>query len=207
MKTYNVSVIIFLLAICIIAIALGYAGSKNIPAESATFVNVNASSSGLVIPQHLLNSEVENILLEVDQEYPDSIIIADKDVTLVGTEATNKFKQSISENNIDFDMDAVYSFYNLDTSAVLVDSYIVYSPASPAPYNSVTITYAELENLLNGDNDTVSYYRDLLNNSQYTLYPAENPSVFMIRQGSFELVNSSNQVNGMAVVTISTTGE
>lgn len=201
MKTYNTSVVILLLAICIIAIALGYAGSKSVPNEDATLVNVVASSAGMVIPQYLITSEVEDILLELGQEYPDSVIFADNEVTLVGNDAIDRFEQSLYENEIHFDMDAVYSFYNLDPSTMVVESYIVYLPE----YNSVTISYAELEKLVNGDNETVSYYREFLNNSRSDVYPSENTTVFAVE--GWDEYDSSNEVNGVVVFTIVSTGE
>ncbi|MDW7732130.1 MAG: hypothetical protein SCH66_06840 [Methanolobus sp.] len=202
MKTYNTSVIILLLAICIIAIALGYAGSKNIPTESATVVNVDASSAGMVIPQYLITSEVEDILLEISQEYPYSVMFADDEVTLVGYDAINRFEQSLDENEIDFDLDSVYSFYNLDNGAVLASTYIVYSPVC----GSVTISYDELDKLLNGDNETISYYRGLLNNSpSVVVYADENTTVFTVEE--WDDYNYSNEGNGVVVVTIDSTGE
>ncbi|WP_407282414.1 hypothetical protein V7O61_06175 [Methanolobus sp. WCC1] len=198
MKQYKFSVIILVLTLCIIAIALGYAGSKNIPAESATTVNIKISSAGMVIPQYMITSEVENILLEIDQEYPGSVIYSDYEVTLVDYDAINKFKQSIDENEVDFDLDSVYSFYNLDSGAVI--SNIEFSPV----YNSITISYDELDKLLNGDNDTVSYYRDLLNNSQSDiLNPDENVTTIIV----CDAYNASNGKNSVAFVTINSSGE
>lgn len=198
MKQYKFSVIILVLTLCIIAIALGYAGSKNIPAESATTVNIKISSAGMVIPQYMITSEVENILLEIDQEYPGSVIYSDYEVTLVDYDAINKFKQSIDENEVDFDLDSVYSFYNLDSGAVI--SNIEFSPV----YNSITISYDELDKLLNGDNDTVSYYRDLLNNSQSDiLNPDENVTTIIV----CDAYNASNEKNSVAFVTINSSGE
>jgi hypothetical protein len=198
MKQYKFSVIILVLTLCIIAIALGYAGSKNIPAESATTVNIKISTAGMVIPQYMITSEVENILLEIDQEYPGSVIYSDYEVTLVDYDAINKFKQSIDENEVDFDLDSVYSFYNLDSGAVI--SNIEFSPV----YNSITISYDELDKLLNGDNDTVSYYRDLLNNSQSDiLNPDENVTTIIV----CDAYNASNGKNSVAFVTINSSGE
>ncbi len=206
MKKYNTGVVVLLLAICIVAVALGYAGSKNIPSASSTVVNVDTSSAGIVIPQYLVTSEVEDILLKISMEYPDSVIFADSEVTLLGSEAVNVFNQSISENNINFDMGSVYSFYNLNASTVVASSYIVYSPVS---YNSITISYDELEKLLNGDNETISYYRELLNNSPYSpynMYPDENMSLVMVTEG-YVSSNISDKTNGVVVVSITSTGE
>jgi hypothetical protein len=200
MKKYKFSVIILVLTLCIIAIALGYAGSKNIPAEGATVVNVNISSAGMVIPQYMITSEVENILLEIEQEYPDSIIYSDYEVTLTDYDAINKFKQSIDENEIDFDLDSAYSFYNLNSGTVISNTYIKFSPV----YNSVTISYDELDKLLNGDNDTVSYYRDLLNNSQSgILDPDESVTTIIV----CDAYNASYEKNSAVFLTISSSGE
>lgn len=206
MKRYNTGVVVLLLAICIVAVALGYAGSKNIPSASSTVVNVDTSSAGIVIPQYLVTSEVEDILLKISMEYPDSVIFADSEVTLLGSEAVNVFNRSISENNINFDMGSVYSFYNLNASTVVGSSYIVYSPVS---YNSITISYDELEKLLNGDDETISYYRELLNNSPsspYNMYPGENMSLVMVTEG-YVSSNISDTTNGVVVVSITSTGE
>ncbi|WP_269850612.1 hypothetical protein [Methanosarcina horonobensis] len=61
MKAYKASAVVFLLAICIIAIALGYAGSKSIPEENSTFVAIEANSAGMIIPQYLITSEVKKM--------------------------------------------------------------------------------------------------------------------------------------------------
>lgn len=164
MKAYKTSAVVFLLVICIIAIAFGYAGSKNVPEEKTTFVTVEANSTGVVIPQHLITNEVKNILAEVNRKYPDSVLFDDEQVTLIGSKTVDSFNESINKNSIDFDWNAAYPFYELETSLVTDGPYLVYSST---PYNSVTISYDELEKILNGDNETVSYYRELLNNSKH----------------------------------------
>lgn len=202
MKRSNTGVVVFLLAICIIAVALGYVGSRHYESNT-TFVNVDTSSAGIIIPQYLITGEVNDILLKIGQEYPDSVIFADSEVTLYGSETVNVFKQSISDNNINFDMGSVYSFYNLDASTIVADSYIVYSPA--VSYNSITISYDELESILNGDNETISYYRELLNNSPSNMYPDRNVSAVMVVDG---YVSSyvPDETNKVAVISISSTG-
>lgn len=202
MKRSNTGVVVILLAICIIAIALGYVGSRNYESNT-TFVNVDTSSAGIIIPQYLITGEVNDTLLRIGQEYPDSVIFADSEVTLYGSETVNVFKQSISDNNINFDMGSVYSFYNLDASTIVANSYIVYSPA--VSYNSITISYDELERILNGDNETISYYRELLNNSPSNMYPEGNVSAAMVVDG---YVSSyvPDETNNVVVVSISSTG-
>jgi hypothetical protein len=164
MKAYKLSAVILLLAMCILAVALGYAGSKSIPEKNTAFVTMDANSTGIVIPQYLITNEVRNVLSEINRKYPDSVLFGDEQVTLIGSKTVDAFKNSITENDIDFDWAAVYSFYELETSVVNAGPYIVYSSASS---NSVTISYDELEKILNGDNETVSYYRELLNNSKH----------------------------------------
>ncbi|MDQ1273721.1 MAG: hypothetical protein QG591_2351 [Planctomycetota bacterium] len=206
MKTYKTSAVVFLLVICIIAIVLGYAGSKNIPEEKTTSVIVEANSTGIVIPQYLITNEVKNILSEVNRTYPDSILFGDEQVTLIGSKTVDSFNDSINENSIDFDWNAVYPFYELDTSVVTDGPYIVYSST---PHNSVTISYDELEKILNGDNETVSYFRELLNNSK-----RENNGEHIFNvEGNTSAIsvvlvdkdNSSLQNSG-AVMTISSSG-
>lgn len=199
----NTNIVVLLLAICIVAVVLGYAGSKNLPQENTAFVTMDASSSGMVIPQYLVTGEVEGILIKISQEYPDSVIFADNEVTLVGSEAVDTFNKSVSENNISFDMDAVSSFYTLGISNVVTGPYVVsYFPAT-YEINTVTISYSELEKLLDGDNETVSYYRELLNNSQYDVLPGENVSL-----PDAEYVSSSyGNASGIFVVSITSSGE
>lgn len=206
MKAYKASAVVFLLAICIIAIALGYAGSKSIPEENSTFVAIEANSTGMIIPQHLITSEVQNVLSEIKDKYPDNVLLDDDEVTLIGSETVDSFKNSISENNIDFDWTAVYSFYQLESPVVTAGPYIIYSSTS---YNSVTISYDELEKILNGDNETVSYYRELLNNSDRennsespTHVDGENASVVSLV--ILDKDNSSLQHSGF--ITISSSG-
>jgi hypothetical protein len=200
MKKHKKSVVIILLGICIIAIALGYVGSKGIP-ESTTFVSMDAGSTGIVIPQYLITSEVEDILHNISLEYPENFIFADNEVILESSETVNSFKHSISENKIDFDMDAVPSFYCVDASTgvsstevsvVVSDLHIAYFP----PRDSVIISYDDLGRLLNGDNETISYYRELLNISRSD---GENASVVVIKKGYAN--NSPDQPTGAAVVT------
>ncbi|AAM07700.1 TPA: hypothetical protein HA338_09620 [Methanosarcina acetivorans] len=183
MKAYKTSAVVFLLAICIIAIALGYAGSKSLPEENSTFVVIEANPTGMIIPRYLITDEVENVLSEIKREYPDNVLF-DDEVTLIGSETVDSFENSINENNIDFDWTSVYPFYQLEASLVTPGPYIVYSSASS---NSVTISYDELEKILNGDNETVSYYRELLNNSnrennsEYSIcVEGENASVLSV---------------------------
>lgn len=183
MKVHKTSAIVLLLVICITAIALGYAGSKSIPEENTAFVTVDANSAGIIIPQYLITSEVRDLLSEMSNEYPDSILFGEEEVTLIGSKTVDNFKKSISENNIDFNWAAVYSFYELETSVVATGPYILYStsdnsvnpitisynevdPTSYNSMNSITISYDELEKILDGNNETVSYYRELLNNSK-----------------------------------------
>lgn len=182
MKAYKTNAVAFLLVICIVAIALGYAGSKNIPEENATFVTVEANSTGVVIPQCLITNEVKNILSEVNRKYPDRVLLGDKQVTLIGSKTVDSFNESINKNSIDFDWNAVYPFYELETSLVTDGPYLVYTST---PSNSVTISYDDLEKILNGDNETVSYYRDLLNNSKH-----ENNSAYGFNaDGNFSAVS------------------
>lgn len=209
MKKYNTGVVVLLLTICIVAVALGYVGSRNISTESNTVINMDASSTGIVIPQYLITSEVEDILLKISKEYPDSVIFADNEVTLVGFEAVDTFNKSVSENNINFDMNAVSSFYTLDISDVADGTNVVTGPYVvtyfPVTYevNSVTISYSELEKLLDGDNETVSYYRELLNNSQHDVLPGKNVSL-----SEAEYVYSSyDNATGIFVVSITSSGE
>jgi hypothetical protein len=197
MKKYNSGVVILLLGICIVAVVGGYMGSKSFPIGPIAFANMDAGSSGMVIPQDLITSEVEDILLKTAQEYPDNVTFTDNEVTLAGSDTVNSFKQLVSENNVDFDMNAVYSFYCLDTASISSDSHVAYFPGS---YDSVTISYDDLERLLSGDNETVSYYRELLNNSQSDVYHGENAPVVVITEGYSH--NSSNQANGAVFVAI-----
>lgn len=215
LKVYKTSAVVFLLVICIIAIALGYAGSKNVPEDKTTFVTVDANSTGVVIPQHLITNEVNNILSEVNRKYPDSVLFGDGQVTLVGSKTVDSFNESINKNSIDFDWSAVYPFYELETSLVTNGPYLVYTST---PSNSVTISYGELEKILNGDNETVSYYRELLNNSKhenngaYGFNADGNSSAISVvlvnKDNSSVLVdkdNSSLKCSG-AVMTISSSG-
>lgn len=190
MKAYKTSVIVFLLSICIIAIALGYAGSKSIPEENITFVAIEANPAGMSIPQYLITEEVGNILLEINNTYPDSVLFGSEQVTLIGSSPVNSFKNSINENNIDFNWTAVGSFYELETSVVTAD---------------------RLEVLLNADNETASYYRGLLNNgsqensSEYGFYAEGNGSLVYIVAIDTDLSPQQNgaQQNGtVATVTI-----
>lgn len=208
MKKYNTGLVL-LLAICIVAVALGYVGSRNISNATNTVINMDATSTGIIIPQYLITSEVKDILLKISTEYPDSVIFADNEVTLVGSEAVDMFNKSVSEKNINFDMNAVSSFYTLDISDVsngpnvVTGPYVVtYFPVTQE-VNSVTISYSELEKLLDGDNETVSYYRELLNNSQHDVLPGENISL-----SEAEYVYSSyDNDTGMFVVSITSSGE
>ncbi|AKB34271.1 hypothetical protein MSSIH_3581 [Methanosarcina siciliae HI350] len=183
MKAYKTSAVVFLLAICIIAIALGYAGSKSLPEENSTFVVIETNPTGMIIPRYLITDEVENVVSEIKREYPDNVLF-DDEVTLIGSETVDSFENSINESNIDFDWTSVYPFYQLEASLVTPGPYIIYSSASS---NSVTISYDELEKILNGDNETVSYYRELLNNSsrennsEYSIcVEGENASVLSV---------------------------
>ncbi len=146
---------------------------------------------------------------EIKNKYPDNVLLDDNEVTLIGSETVDSFKNSLNENNIYFDWTAVYSFYQLESPLVTAGPYIVYSTSCLASYNSVTISYDELEKILNGDNETVSYYRELLNNSD-----RENNSESRIRvEGEYAPVvsvvvldkdNSSLQASGF--ITISSSG-
>lgn len=207
MKKYNTSVVV-LLTICIVAVALGYVGSRNISNATNTVINMDASSTGIIIPQYLITSEVKEILLKISTEYPDSVIFADNEVTLMGFEAVDMFNKSVSEKNINFDMNAVSSFYTLDISDVTNGPNVVTGPYVvtyfPVNYqvNSVTIPYSELEKLLDGDNETVSYYRELLNN-QHDVLPGENVS---LSEAEY-VYNSYDNATGMFVVSITSSGE
>ncbi len=179
MKKYNQGILFLLLAICIFAIALGYASSKNIPQESTKYLKMNVDSVGVVIPQNLVTDEVKEILLKVSQEHPGNVTFTDSEVTLTGSETVDDFKQLINESNITFDMKAAYTFYRFDNSTVTDGPYII---NSRIPQNSVIIPYSELEKLLNGDDETISYYREFLDTSQHNLPPSQNATVVKIKK-------------------------
>ncbi|MBP2029089.1 hypothetical protein J2755_000009 [Methanohalophilus levihalophilus] len=138
----------------------------------------------LYISRNLVNDEINMTLSEINETYPGSVYISDGEVVITGSEAHVEFDTSYFVNEISFDWDFNSSEKQQVMFVVKDDDYILHSSDVSGLYmkgfkdpflagygmgfvtidepDHIFVTYEELENLLNGDNETVQHFQGIL---------------------------------------------
>jgi hypothetical protein len=132
----------------------------------------------------LINDDINDTLNMINETYPGSVTINEDDVILLGSEAHAAFNTFYFENGLELECDSNISeeqkvhFMIKDDDYILqsVDITDLYNDRSydqfvggnmtdlmaANAHNNIIITYEELEGMLNGDNDTVQHFREML---------------------------------------------
>jgi len=145
----------------------------------------SASDEEIHISCSLINDDINDTLNMINETYPGSVTINGDDVILLGSEAHAAFNTFYFENGLAFECDPNTSEEQKVHFMVKADDYILqsvditdrykdgfYDPfvvggnvtgfMAVNAHNNIIITYDELEGMLNGDNDTVQHFREIL---------------------------------------------
>lgn len=153
--------------------------------DISDYYRMNAAVEELHFSNSLINDEINVTLNKINETYPGSVCISGDGVVILESEAYTEFDTYYFGNELTFNWDSNSSDEQKVILMLKDGDYILHSADITELYRegrydpflsdlygtdfvagndqgSIMITYEELENLLNGDNDTVQYFQEML---------------------------------------------
>lgn len=172
-----------LIAFCLIAVVLGLTGGHILRTDADT-VAISGNVDKLTLPAELLSTEHKHVINELNQSYPDNIVIENEEITLIGSDTIIAFDEMSAKLGISYMWETV----PITEGYVVAEGYAVpigeeYGEgiilSDEQMYNfylledeyyesTIVMTPDELELLLKGDEQTKEMFWELLNATRMT---------------------------------------
>ncbi|WP_440954560.1 hypothetical protein ACSAZK_13150 [Methanosarcina sp. Mfa9] len=168
MNLNNLNPIALVLCLCVLSVISGIVGGYVFLSHSDEEMLVG-NIEEIRFSEDLLNDEIKVIIEEVNTSYPGSVEREDGDFILVGYGAIDEFDNLTFES----DMELGWEFVPVVDGDVIIQDAIIQDAdslssgisISPSQDDFLVISYEELDLLLNGDEETVEMFRDILSES------------------------------------------